>query len=271
MHHNPIVHSLSVYLSPAATDGLFGVLLGAAITLAGESWRDRAARRRATQAVMWGLRRSLSNLATHASPFETSMAEMRQGRSPFIPTWDVPLIAPYLDEGIALTAPDRHALELYHKLVRVKRGVEAMNRYLEQVPLIQTSAWVAAQPIETQIPLFGATLELGQTIYDTEVRRHAIQAAAQIINITDRPIAHALQWYSWWPWLANKKIYRHLRRMGFDRSSAQEIAEQAMNPPEHPDPQPEESANDFHPLQLRLDDRGKIVVNLPDDDPQYRC
>lgn len=127
MHHSQVGHWLSIQLSPEAI-GLLGVLLGAAITLAGESWRDRAARRRSGQAVMWGLWRSLSNLATQAPPFESSMAEMRQERNPFIPTWDVPVIAPYLDEGVALTAPDRHALELYQRLVRVKRGVDAINR-----------------------------------------------------------------------------------------------------------------------------------------------
>ncbi len=198
------------------------------------------------------------------------MAEMRQGRSPFIPTRDVPVIAPYLDEGVALTAPDRHALELYQRLVRVKRGVDAMNRYLEQVPLVQTSAWVAAQPIETQFPLFRVTLELGRTIYDTKVRGPAKEAVAWIINITDRPIAQALRWYSWVPWLAKKKIYRHLRRVGFDRPSARKVADQAMNASKNPDPQPEESVNDFHPLQLRLDDRGRIAVDPSDGDPRHR-
>ena len=89
------------------------------------------------------------------------------------------VLAPYLNEGIALTGRDKWARQPYHTLVEVKRGTDFVNKYLEQAPLIHTSSWLTGQTPPPQLLMLTKTFELAVTMYDEEVRQPAMGASAK--------------------------------------------------------------------------------------------
>lgn len=205
-------------LTPNEEIGFFGVFVGAFVTLGGETVRGVLKDRRTRMTILRGLRRSLSNLLTLEAPYQKALSEARSGK-PVIPNWDRPIIAPYLDEALALTAAEKRSRNLYHALVEVKRGLDSINQYLQQTPMIQTSSWITAQPIDTQMSMFVATFEIAERFYHHQVREPSALALKFLLPETDRFVVWGQRRFEHWPNIVRWFVYWQLR---FDGSSKEE-------------------------------------------------
>ncbi len=123
-------------LSSQSLTGFIGVCIGAVVTLFGESWRDTRKAKRYRYSVLRGLRRSSANLVQGAAPKKRTIKDVEQGKAYAIRI-DQLIIAPYLDEGIALTATNAADLALDQHLIQLKKAIEQVNYAIQTAPALE--------------------------------------------------------------------------------------------------------------------------------------
>ncbi len=198
---------------------LSGLLAGAVVTYSVEALLDRRRAKVRERSVLRGLRRSLSNVITSPPPLQDAAHLAEEGR-PLVPVYGTPVLIPYLDEGIGITAGLQRGRELYLALTHIKRLATQINEIITSLPVIQTSVFVQAQPMATQMQMHADAARAPGALYKQHLIPQAKQALQLVIQYTNPGLLFVNKWFARWPRIPRYALYLSLRRIGDSRTTA---------------------------------------------------